>query len=46
MGDRDVVKCINEFTHMEAFIHNKKLWTEGLLSPAGSVYSAIESLRG
>jgi len=31
---------------MEALIHHFKLWTEGFLPPAGSVYSTIESPRG
>jgi NADH-quinone oxidoreductase subunit D len=33
-------------TSMEALIHHFKLWTEGFLPPAGSVYSAVESPRG
>jgi len=31
---------------MEALIHHFKLWTEGFLPPAGSVYAAVESPRG
>ncbi len=31
---------------MEALIHHFKLWTEGFLPPAGSVYTAVESPRG
>jgi NADH-quinone oxidoreductase subunit D len=33
-------------TSMEALIHHFKLWTEGFLPPAGSVYVAVESPRG
>ena len=31
---------------MESLIHHFKLWTEGFIPPAGSVYAAIESPRG
>ena len=31
---------------MEAVIHHFKLWTEGFLAPAGSVYLPVESPRG
>ncbi len=33
-------------TSMEAVIHHFKLWTEGFKTPAGEVYSRIESPRG